>query len=88
MSVRNTLSFLTILILNSSCAFAFGTRRGECQDPQLPSRPIVTNCIANADGTGFCNGQRVSVVNFVCREPTQHELEQIWIKDVLRIIEQ
>lgn len=88
MSVRNILSFFTILILNSSCAFALGSRRSDCEAPVLPTRPVVNNCVANQDGTGFCNGERVNIVNFVCRDPSQHEYEQIWIKDVLRIIEQ
>lgn len=86
-SARNILSFFILLTLNSSCAFSMGSKRGECSTPVIPTRPRVMSCIANSDGTGFCNGERVLIVNFVCREPSQHEAEQIWIKDVLRAVD-
>ena len=87
MNVKSILKCFTLLILNSSCAFSMGSRRGECSPPVLPTRPVVMNCVANADGTGFCNGERVLIVNFVCREPGPHKAEQIWIKDVLRAVD-
>lgn len=74
------------ILINSSCAFAYGQRRCEQKDP-IP-RPIVTICIANELGMGQCYNPIAdktevrSMVNHVCFSVSDYMMTENWIKQI------
>lgn len=52
-----------------------------CEQVVLPPKPRVESCIANADGTMFCNGVLFPAVNSYCRSPDQDAAIVNWIED-------
>ncbi len=68
-NVKHLVSFWLMLIAAISCRLP--------NDPF--NRPKITPTIANNDGTGFRNGERVEVVNMVCvAADEQFELENYY----------
>lgn len=55
------LKFFILLIIVSAC--------------QVPSeyfkRPKIMTCIANGDGTAFCNGEEYNSTNMICSTPEE-----------------
>lgn len=44
-----------------------------CETPRdYFNRPNATLCIANNDGTAFCNGEQVEAANMVCTFPDDY----------------
>jgi hypothetical protein len=37
------------------------------------NRPSFTSCIANGDGTAFCNGKEVDSTNMICAPPEEYD---------------
>lgn len=89
--MRNALILLTlflIIALSSSCALGMGQGRA-CVPPVIPSRPPENLCISNASGTGQCwnpvlqvNEVR-SMENYVCKNVSDYNREEEWIRAVL-----
>jgi len=77
---------LAISFFLQSCAsFAMG-KKCPCEDILLPPKPIVENCVANADGTCFSGSDRIPVVNKVCRDAKQDADVFNWIDYAIEVV--
>jgi hypothetical protein len=67
--VKNLIGYVvaSIALLVASCSSLAMSRRCPCEEITLPPAPIVESCIANNDGTMFCNGILYPAQNSVCR---------------------
>lgn len=60
--------------------------RRACMMPDLPTKPLISYCINNGDGTAYCNGFKVDATNYVSMPPYDHEALQEYIRDLENII--
>lgn len=84
--------FLIILTANSvfSCASVGAGRKCPCLDAVVPVRPDSPVCIANNNGTAECFGPAgsvtVPVVNYVCKNSEDNQIQEEWIRQLLDLL--
>jgi len=87
MNVLNSLVICSIVLTSNACAM--GSRRGECESPQLPPKPQMEVCLGNLDGSAECiatsgdNYKRPNVLNMFCTTSKDFIARVEWIKFIL-----
>lgn len=78
--MKNLLVCVIANLITACAAFPMG-KPCNCEQVTLQPKPLVESCVANADGTMFCNGVAFPVVNSVCRSPQSDSILFNWIDD-------
>ena len=53
-----------------------------CETPRdYFNRPQIKMCIANGDGTAFCNGEEYNSTNMICAFPDEYERLERYYSD-------
>lgn len=79
--MKNLIVFVSLNLLVSCSTFGAG-KRCPCEELRIPPKPDLTACIANGDGTMWCNGELFPDTNMVCRSPANELAIVTWIETV------
>jgi hypothetical protein len=77
---------LCVVVFSFISCSSLGMGRCRCEDITLALPPDVVSCIANDDGTMYCNGVLYPVVNNVCRPEKEDASLHVWIDYALKAV--